>query len=72
MWRHVGKFSVNAADSLPKSKPVGDRRRDEEVNPSPHIPAPLMLLHRQIRARGKIEGFVCLCVGYIDEESLGV
>lgn len=54
VWRHVGKFSVNTADSLPKSRPEGDRRRDEETNPSPHIPTPLILLHRQIKVRGKI------------------
>lgn len=51
VWRHVGKFSVNAADSLPKSRPEGNRRRDEEANPSPHIPTPLILMHRQIRVR---------------------
>lgn len=46
----------------------GDRRRDEEANPTPHIPTPLILRHRQIRFRGKIEGFcthlisMCTCL----------
>lgn len=48
VWRHVGKFSVSAADSLPNSRPEGDRRRDKEENPSPHSNQ-LILLHRQIR-----------------------
>lgn len=41
MWRRVGEFTVNAADSLPKSRPEGNRRRDGEANPSPHALEPL-------------------------------
>jgi len=40
-----------------------DRRREEEAHPSPHITTPLILLHRQIRVRRKIERLcACVCV----------
>lgn len=37
----------------------------------PHMPQhPLILMHKQIRVREKIEG-LCMCVGHIDEKSFG-
>lgn len=60
--RHVGKFSVNAADSLLKSRRERERRRYEAAKSSPQIPTPPILLHRQIRVRERLKGCVHVCV----------
>lgn len=77
-WQRAGKFTVSAADSLPKSTPEGNKeeRGGEEAQiaatPSHHHHEPPLpiFMHKQIRVREKIEG-LRVCVGRIDEKSFG-